>query len=369
MHVDYVHWKDFRHDPARTWDEVRWVARRAFMTRDELEERFTDPDQTGSADGQTIGEAVPLTCGPDGEQDEKNKGAADAFRKAEIWEIWDKAKREVLWIATGYEDLLDKKPDLYKLSGFFPCPKPLYATITNGSLVPTPDYAQYKTQAEEMDRISKRKSGLVDAMKVRGAYDAAAPEISRILKGEENELISIDRWDEFSTAQGLKGSIDFLPLDIFAKALEGLSKEKEEISSDVNEITGMSDIVRGQGDPDETATGVAAKGHFATLRLKKRQAEVATFVRDTVRIMAEMTCELFQPETLAEMASCEEMEELQIPAPSPPPMPLPSPMPGIGTSGMGSPPSPAPVPGASPPAGAPLPPQRLPVMAGPGVGS
>ena len=38
--VDYIYWEDFFWSPARTWGEVRWVARRVFMTKDQLTERF-----------------------------------------------------------------------------------------------------------------------------------------------------------------------------------------------------------------------------------------------------------------------------------------------------------------------------------------
>lgn len=360
VHVDYVHWKDFRHDPARTWDEVAWVARRAYLTQPELVKRF----------GDKVGSDVPLLCGPDGEKSDGKRGATEAFRKAEVWEIWDKSKREAVWIAAGCEETLDVRDDPYRLEGFYPCPKPLYATITNGSLVPVADYLQYKSQAESMDTLSGRKDKLVEAMKVRGAYDAAAPEIARILKADENDLVAVDRWEQFAASKGLAGSIDWLPLEMFGKAIEALSKEKAEIKADIFETTGISDILRGQGDPDETATGVQTKGHFATLRLKNRQADVARFVRDTVRIMAEMTCELFQPETLAEMASCQEMDELQIPAPMPP---APQGAPMMGHNGgpplLGAP-GPAPQPPTMAPGGPPMQAQHLPMMAGaaPGIG-
>jgi rubredoxin len=37
---DYVFWDDFRTSPARTWEEVTWVARRVYMGREEGVERF-----------------------------------------------------------------------------------------------------------------------------------------------------------------------------------------------------------------------------------------------------------------------------------------------------------------------------------------
>src|SRR5688572_1105583 len=38
--VDYVHWRDFGHTVARTWEEVTGVWRKVFMTRDACIERF-----------------------------------------------------------------------------------------------------------------------------------------------------------------------------------------------------------------------------------------------------------------------------------------------------------------------------------------
>ncbi len=40
VQVDYVHWKCFLHSPARTWDEVTWVAREGYFSSDELDARF-----------------------------------------------------------------------------------------------------------------------------------------------------------------------------------------------------------------------------------------------------------------------------------------------------------------------------------------
>ncbi|MGO8448160.1 hypothetical protein ACC791_37205, partial [Rhizobium ruizarguesonis] len=38
--IDYVHWSDFLHSPARRWKDVTWVERRVPMTDEELEKRF-----------------------------------------------------------------------------------------------------------------------------------------------------------------------------------------------------------------------------------------------------------------------------------------------------------------------------------------
>ena len=38
--ADYVYWEDFWWSPARVWQDVRWVARRCYMNREELIARF-----------------------------------------------------------------------------------------------------------------------------------------------------------------------------------------------------------------------------------------------------------------------------------------------------------------------------------------
>ncbi len=38
--IDYVHWSDFGHSLARTWEEVKGVWPKVYMAREELEERF-----------------------------------------------------------------------------------------------------------------------------------------------------------------------------------------------------------------------------------------------------------------------------------------------------------------------------------------
>ena len=157
---DYVAWTDFLMSPARTWREVRWVARKVQMTRHELVERF----------GEEIGNAVPLSArlkqdNPDTPEARFRDGLA---ARAEVFEIWDKSERRVCWIAKGYEAPLDERDDPLRLREFFPCPRPLFATITTNSLIPKPDYLLYKDQANDLDDVTYRLSRLTEACRVSG---------------------------------------------------------------------------------------------------------------------------------------------------------------------------------------------------------
>ena len=69
------------------------------------------------------GRQVELDYTLSGVEPNPDKGPApDAFKKATIWEVWDKKKREVLRIAKAVAEApLDRQPDPLELPISFPC--------------------------------------------------------------------------------------------------------------------------------------------------------------------------------------------------------------------------------------------------------
>jgi hypothetical protein len=293
--VDYVHWKDFGHSSARTWEEVTQVWRWVYMTREALVERF----------GEDMGRKIPLDSGPDN-LDGPNKQREGT--RAKICELWDRETQKVYWIHKGMAQFVDERDDPLRLEGFYPCPRPLYATTTSDTLVPVPDFLLYQDQANELDILSDRIDGLVKALRMRGVYDASQPALQRLLtEGDNNALIPVDKWMAFGEKGGLKGSIDLLPLDTLAQALLQCYTAREQIKSQIYEITGISDIIRGQTAASETATAQQIKGQYAGLRLRSMQEEVALFASELIRLKAQIICQLFQPQTILQYAAAQQM--------------------------------------------------------------
>jgi hypothetical protein len=134
---------------------------------------------------------------------------------------------------------------------------------------------------------------------VAGVYNAAADGVQRVFnEGVENQAVPVENWGAFTEGGGFKGAMDFLPLDMFVVALKQLVEVREQTKRDLYEITGISDIVRGQGMASATATAERLKGQFAQLRLRSRIQDVARFCRDMVRITGEIIAKHFQPQTL-----------------------------------------------------------------------
>lgn len=299
--VDYVHWKDFGHEVARQWDEVTCVWRKVYMTRGMLRDRFPE-DKFGD-----LADRIPLDSSPD---DQKMKQTEGVGKRALIVELWDKESKKVCWISMSLGKTLDEVDDPLELEDFWPCPKPLYATITNDSLVPVPDYTLYQDQANELDVLADRIKGLIDALKVRGVYDASTPELARLFtEGDNNSLIPIKNFSAFAEKSGLRGSIDIVDITPIANALNNAYQAMGQVKQQIYDITGISDIIRGASNANETATAQQIKGQYATLRLKVFQDDVAMFASEILKIKAQIICQHFQPETILKIGGAENLSE------------------------------------------------------------
>jgi len=303
--TDYVHWKDFGHSSARTWEEVTCVWRWVYMSKESLTERF----------GPEVASKISFDTSPDQWGGNKNSQNND---KAKVCELWDKESGKVYWICKDYQNFLDERDDPLELEGFFPCPKPLYATTTSDTLVPVPDFVLYQDQANEMDILTDRIDGLVKALRVRGVYDQSQPALQRLLtEGDNNTLIPVDKWMAFSEKGGLKGSIDILPINDIAATLLQCYQAQQQIKGQIYDITGISDIIRGQSVASETATAQQIKGQYAGLRLRAMQDGVAMFASELLRLKAQIICSKFQPETILKYAAADQMsaeDQQMIPA-------------------------------------------------------
>ena len=381
--LDYVYWEDFGFSNARVWDEVSLVWRKVYLTRDELKARF----------GEDIANALPCSiqanttprAGMDNPTDQPKHGV---FNKACVYEVWDKVKRTVTWVSRDKPDgPLDIASDPLKLPGFFPCPRPLLANTTTGNLKPVPFYAQYQDQAIQLDVLSQRISMLTKACKLVGVYDASQEGVQRMLnEAVENQLIPVDTWAAFAEKGGVKGVMDWLPLEQVITTLRVLTEQFDSLKNQIYEITGIGEIMRG-ASTGGTAAEARMQEQYISVRLDDLREGYNRLCDDAVGMMGHIVCTLFREESIIAqsgiMQTWDGQQVLQgamLPAPQqtmpppgpppgasgPPPMP-PGPMPGPMGGPPGMPPG-MPAPGAAPmPPGPPGMPPGPPGMPAPGM--
>lgn len=301
--VDYIYWEDFFWSPARTWTEVRWVARRVFMTKDQLTERF----------GPEIANVVPLGNFSKKDQVNDQSPKHDPWNKAEVFEIWCKEKRKVYWYSKGADVILDVKDDPLHLDGFFPCPKPLSANVTSSNFMPRADYIFAQDQFNELDEINTRITWLTRAAKVVGVYDKSAEGIQRVFnQGSENQLIPVDNWAMFAEKGGIKGQVDWIPIDQVVNAIDHLRQYRQDKVMQIYEVLGISDIMRGSSKASETAAAQQIKAQFGSTRIQLKQFYIADWITQALRIKAEIICKHFQPETILRKSNIMRTPDAQI---------------------------------------------------------
>jgi hypothetical protein len=296
---DHVQWDDLLHGPGKVWEEVQWCGFRARLTRDDLVEKF----------GEVIGKKITLNDVDDDDINSAQHGDSlkDVFKRAEVWEIWDKAGKKVFFVNESYKDGLiyakdapNGEPPL-ELKNFFPIPRPLQLMEDTGNLVPEPLYEQYRMQAEEVDRLSTRINKIINACRVRFIHDSTLSELKALMDSGDNEGIPTEQARAWMQNGGIEKAIWFMPVQQVAAVLKELYVARDAAKQAVYEITGISDIIRGATNPNETLGAQQLKANSSSLRLQRMKVEVQRYARDLLRLLAEVIGENFDPQTLAQM--------------------------------------------------------------------
>ena len=306
--VDHKNRRDFLHSLSRNWREVTWVAAASYLTRPQARERFHrySGDEYQRAEYKVNKEAKEL-------------GGGDNRERAKFWEIWHKGMNTVVWVADGCEFVLDvaEPEELAQLQNFFPCPPPAYGVCQPGSLIPVPDVLQYKDQLDEVNTLTGRLHALAQALEVKGFYPAGSAEISDAveaaikMKSPGRVLVPISNWAAFG---GTKEVIIWLPIDMIANTITAIIAVRKQIIEDIYQIMGLSDIMRGASDPQETLGAQQIKSQYGSVRIRDRQGEMVRIARDMVEISAEIMTSDFDFQTLIEMSQMEvptQQEQMQ----------------------------------------------------------
>jgi hypothetical protein len=286
-YFEYVNWEDYRESPAKRPEDVYWKARRHLLTRDELIEK-----------GFKNANKIPLNWSPEPTEGYQ-EDYSEVFSRAEVWEIWDKYTSKRFFISKGYNEVLAEDDDPYGLENFFPCPDSLVAIRTNDTSVPIPEFTLYQDQADELDRITTRISNLIEGLKRRGVYDASVPELSHLADAGDNDFVPSENFAQLAAKGGLSAVFQQEDIAPIAQVLSGLYQQRNQVLDTIYQITGISDLIRGSTKASETATAQQLKAQFGSMRMRKKQSEIAEYIRDLFRIKAEIIAEHYEPESLA----------------------------------------------------------------------
>lgn len=296
IEYDYLHYTDFGHNVADNWSQVNQVWRITRQSKNDFIKIFPEIDPS----------EIDFKAYKKNDDDDK---MGDEYNSAcEIYEVWCKQTKAVYFLTKDLKDLtkfekilLIKTGDtVTKHKGFFPCPMPLYGKTKNKTLIPIPDYHFYKNQAEELNKTTEKFYKMIDHIKVKGVVDGSIENLSKFMNSDDT-LTAINDWKSFAEKGGLKGSIDWFDFKMAVDASIGLLNIRQNIKQDLQEITGISDIVRGASNPNETASAQNLKGRFVSVRLSRPQRQIEIFCRDLIILTVECVLKTFSTQTIANL--------------------------------------------------------------------
>lgn len=292
---EHVDWSAFRMGPAKRWPDTPWIAFQWPFTRAELE--GLNPDLAWKVD---------LDMTVQGATDQSTP-TPDMFKRATVWEIWDRTERKVYWLAESYDKgPLKVEEDPYKLRSFFPIPKPMLAISTTDSQTPVCPFTVWKAQQEEMNSLTRRIGALIQVIRWRGIYDGAFESAVKAMNNlDEGELAP----SPDAARAMVKGDIDkafwLMPIETAVEVLKQLYESREMCKQVIYELTGVADILRGSTKANETLGAQKLKAEWGSLRLQSAQRAVQVHIRDLMRLTADLMGEHFSAQELHAMTGIE----------------------------------------------------------------
>lgn len=290
-----VIWDDFRLGPAKRWADTPWIAFHWVYTRDELE--GLDPE---------LAWKVNLDATVEGQPD-KDTLTPDMFKRANVWEIWDRTKRKIYWIAESYEEgPLKVEDDPYKLVGFFPIPRPRLAIETTDTQVPICPFMVWQAQQAEMDSLTRRIGALINVIRWRGIYDGAFEKAVQAMKNlEEGEMAPAPDAARALVQGDIEKAFWLMPIEQAIATVKQLYESRELCKQVIYELTGVADILRGSTQANETLGAQKLKAEWGSLRLQSAQRDIQLHARDLMRMTSDLMAEHFTPEELHAMTGIE----------------------------------------------------------------
>ena len=279
-----VSWRDYREGPAKKWRDVPWVAFRHCLPWEEVQ-RIQDPEL----------KAILSVGGTEGEEE------PDADADTYIWEIWCKSDRKVYMIVHETGEVLSITPDPLGLKGFFPSARPVQPITATGNRRPVCPFSVYKALANELERLTKRITAITDGLRVRGMIAGESADLQELADAEDNQLIPISNLEAYAATGGIEKAIAWWPVDRAIQVLRELYAARDQTKSMIYEVTGISDIIRGESSASETATAQQIKSQWGGLRIRKLQQQIERCAREVFVISAELIGPKFSPETLSRM--------------------------------------------------------------------
>lgn len=295
--LDCVHYHDFLTSDARNESEIEWMARRAYMSRYEVEEMF----------GKDVARDLSFDSYPDALKRDLYQETQKYEGKAELYEIWCKESDKVYWLQKkGEASVLQEGEVPVEFEGFWPC-SVINQSTDPDTIIPVSDYVHVKDQILEVERITTRLASVVQAIRTNAVYDATmGQQVEQLLQGDL-KYIPVMNWPSYKGRGGQASGIEYLDIGPYVQAMETLQAARTSALNQLYETLKVSDLLRGTSAEYKTATANRLENAWSSLGLIVRQNQFAKFVSDGVNKLGTIIASQFSPEVMFEVADIDSL--------------------------------------------------------------
>lgn len=231
-----------------------------------------------------------------------------------VYEYHDKFLKEVRWFAENSEEFFQPveiaslseevdNSDLYGLSNFFPVAQPMIMNASTKEFWPTPEFFQVQDLIDDIHQIASRMTLLTKAIRVRFLFDSSVAELKQLIgeTGEGGGLGVPNLEQALMNAGGkLTNLVAYFPVQEMIQGLENMYRAFEQRLNSFYQVTGISDLIRGQSDTgvEKTYGERQMEGKFALNRIEPYQRKVQEWIKDNYQLLMEMGLKLFSDQTI-----------------------------------------------------------------------
>lgn len=295
--LECVHYKDFAQSVARNLTEVDWKARRAYLSEDDVREKFGS-DTAAKMSFDTLPQDVA----------KKARSDSDAHMrgKAEFWEIYCEESGKVYWLSKASKgNVFEAEEPPVSFNDFYPCVE-IYTNQEPDTIVPISDYTECKDLILEVERLTSRIHATTEAIRSNFLYDKnLGNALEEVLRGDLKG-IPLDNWN-YDKKGAPQAGVAPWDISMYVNSLQVLVQAREGALAKLYEQTAVSDLIRGATAPVETATAQQLKSNYNSLRYRTRLGEVERFFSDALQKLGEIVCEQYSEEKLYDIANGEEI--------------------------------------------------------------
>lgn len=312
--ADLVNPCDLFMDPKKTVEEIKWIARRLKLTREDFKKKFPDIDEDNYSFSAPADESDADKADTKAKDDKRLPADNDI---CEVYEIWDKKSKKIYFycptIDNGTDELLGVMD--YPCDIDFPCPLPLmYDEYPNTIFTPS-RHSQFLEQYKQVDATTESMNKIIPTLWVNGFYAKDLVGLDKAFtKDNANAMVGIkipaELLAKFPNAT-LKDFVVIFDRAAQVSTLTSLYEVREKLINDIQRGLGVIGLMEGQTNVQEGVQTNKIKGSFGTLWIQEDQKCVAEFVVRFFTLYLSMAAQMFEPETLIQESTIYEIPDYQ----------------------------------------------------------